>query len=358
MAIAIEILSQLEPLRRLSPERLKEMAGLCFAEHVSKDIDPFRMNVVQAAQSLYLLRGDLAVNLENGRSEVLQGGSEQARYPVGHSIQLKNTVALTDIDIVRVDTDLLDIMMTWDQLADYEQSAAEAEPAAPIKPAPNAGNWMKHTGVFSAGNLQSGIFSRLPPANIDEMFRRMSSIPAHAGQTIINQGAEGDYYYLIESGTAHVTRETTPGQPPLLLAELKAGDAFGEEALVSDNKRNATVTMITSGVLMRLSKRDFAELLKHPLVQTVSMAAAETMVKRGALWIDVRFPSEYNHHHLPDAINTPLHDIREALKNLDRHREYITYCQSGRRSSAAAFIMAQHGFDVRVLEDLPKSQLD
>jgi CRP-like cAMP-binding protein len=45
------------------------------------------------------------------------------------------------------------------------------------------------------------------------------------------------------------------------LAELKEGDAFGEEALVADTVRNATVVMKTDGMLLRLSKQDFNELL-------------------------------------------------------------------------------------------------
>ena len=48
---------------------------------------------------------------------------------------------------------------------------------------------------------------------------------------------------------------------PVYLAELGMGDTFGEEALISGAHRNATVTMITDGVLMRLGKDDFNTLL-------------------------------------------------------------------------------------------------
>lgn len=320
-------------------------------EKVSKDIDPLRMNVVKNAQSLYLLDGELALNFSDGSRIIMKGDSEQARHPIGsHNVPLQNSMALTDIEIVRIDTDLLDIMMTWDQLADYEQSGTWNDQPQAAESLHNAGNWMKRTDVFSANSLQSGIFSRLPPANIDEMFRRMINIPVQAGQVVIRQGAEGDYYYMIESGSANVTRMTEPDQPESVLAELKAGDAFGEEALVSDGKRNATVTMKSNGVLMRLNKRDFLELLKAPLLSKIPMSAAEDKIRQGALWLDVRFPSEYQHDHRPGAINAPLHDIRSVLMTLDRNKEYITYCQSGRRSSAAAFIMAQHGFNVHVVD--------
>ena len=353
MAVNCSLIKHLEPICQLSPGRQQEIADLCFVEKVSKDIDPFRMNVVKNSQSLYLLNGDLGLKFENDTKIVLRANSDLARFPVGgERAQLKLAVALTDIEIVRIDTDLLDIMMTWDQLAGYEQSGPRQEEAKPadIPPPRGAGNWMKQTGVFSAGSLQSGVFSRLPPANIDEMFRRMVNIAVQAGQKIIVQGADGDYYYMIESGTADVTRVNQPDASPELLAELKPGDAFGEEALVSDNKRNATVTMKTDGVLMRLNKQDFVELLKAPLLNKITLPDAKKAIATGAVWLDVRFPSEYKFEHLPNAINAPLHEIRDILPTLDHRKQYIAYCQTGRRSSAAAFIMAQNGFDVCMLD--------
>jgi rhodanese-related sulfurtransferase len=353
MAVDTTLISHLEPICLLSPGRQEEVAALCFVEKVSKDIDPFRLNVVKNSQSLYLLKGNVGLKFKDGTKGVLRGGSDLSRYPVGGGrAQLELAIALTECEIVRIDTDLLDIMMTWDQLAGYEQSGTRHEEVKPAgtPQARGAGSWMKQTAVFSADNLQSGVFSRIPPSNIDEMFSRMVSVPVQKDQVVIMQGAEGDYYYLIESGTASVTRIAQPGEQPMLLAELKAGDAFGEEALVSDNKRNATVTMESDGVLMRLNKQDFIELLKAPLLNNIPMADAEAKVAAGAVWLDVRFPSEYKFDHLPGAINAPLHEIRNVLGTMDKQKQYIAYCQTGRRSSAAAFIMAQHGFSVSVLD--------
>jgi len=134
------------------------------------------------------------------------------------------------------------------------------------------------------------------------------------------------------------------------LAELKNGDAFGEEALASEARRNATVSMTSDGKLLRLGKRDFKELLGEPLLQRLSYAAALERVARGAIWLDVRYPSEYRYDRLPGAQNVPLNEVRNSFAVLDRASEYIVYCQSGRRSSAAAFLLAQRGLTVCVLE--------
>jgi rhodanese-related sulfurtransferase len=352
-SVDISVLSSLDPISSLSEGRMAELAELCFIEQVSKDLDPFRMNVVKNSQSLYLLKGELGLRYDDGTKRILKAESPEARQPVGATgKKMKYALALTDVEIVRIDTDLLDIMMTWDQLAGYEKSVDR--PALPPEEdvVRGAAEWMRETGAFSAGKLQNGVFSKLPPANVEEMFRRMSRIPVTAGQTIIVQGAEGDYYYLIESGVALVTRSVEAGQPPVLLAELHEGDAFGEDALVSDGKRNATVTMKTGGALLRLKKADFVELLQAPLVEKITLKQVNDRIASGCkpVWLDVRFPSEFHHEHMQDAVNVPLHEIRSYLHTLDVEREYITYCQTGRRSSAAAFIMAQHGFKVFALE--------
>src|SRR5205085_9444392 len=128
------------------------------------------------------------------------------------------------------------------------------------------------------------------------------------------------------------------------------GDAFGEEALVSEAKRNATVSVITDGELLRVRRADFNELLREPLLRRLSFHEAVCKVAIGALLLDVRYPSEYQYDKLPGAINVPLAEVRNTFGVLDRSREYVVYCQSGRRSAAAAFLFAQRGFRMWVLD--------
>jgi rhodanese-related sulfurtransferase len=202
--------------------------------------------------------------------------------------------------------------------------------------------------MLGVDNITVGVFASLPPAHIQSLLAKFSRVPAKRGQTIIKQGDAGDYYYLIERGRCKVSRLVAGS--PVQLAELKEGDAFGEEALVADTVRNATVTMNTDGVLLRLSKQDFNELLRAPLLQSVTGAEAERRVAAGATWIDVRFPAEYQSDGYPGAINIPLNDIRQASAALDPAKEYIVYCQTGRRSSAAAFLLSQRGFHAALLD--------
>ena len=73
MAIDRSALAHLEPISMLSQNRLQELTGLCYIEKVSKDIDPFRMNVLKNAQAMYLLNGDLGLLFGNGSKRILRG---------------------------------------------------------------------------------------------------------------------------------------------------------------------------------------------------------------------------------------------------------------------------------------------
>jgi rhodanese-related sulfurtransferase len=49
------------------------------------------------------------------------------------------------------------------------------------------------------------------------------------------------------------------------------------------------------------------------------------------------------------AINLPLYFMRLKLKSLDRNVHYVVCCDTGRRSSAGAYILAERGFRASVL---------
>jgi glyoxylase-like metal-dependent hydrolase (beta-lactamase superfamily II)/rhodanese-related sulfurtransferase len=60
--------------------------------------------------------------------------------------------------------------------------------------------------------------------------------------------------------------------------------------------------------------------------------------------IDVRRPGEYDNGHAPVAVNAQLARLEKCVDQLDPNRPTAVICQSGYRSSAAASILARHGF--------------
>jgi rhodanese-related sulfurtransferase len=338
--VNVETLRTFEPMGSLPDARLNELAGLCRLETIGRNSEPFLVRGI-AGQAVYLLRGELVLTYPDGSSKVLVGGSDRSRYPLAHPGEMFTSAKpVTDVELMRIDDDLLDVMATWDQLA-------SATAPAKVEKDSSLATWTMMSGMFSVSSLKYGAFSQLPPAHIDELLRRFERVQVKKGDVVIQEGAEGDFYFVIESGRCKVERMV--GGVSMLLAELKSGDVFGEEALVSEVKRNATVTMKSDGALLKLSKQDFVELLREPLLLRVPAEEAQAKVADGAQWIDVRYPSEYQYDKLPGAINIPLSEIRNAFGALDKAKEYVLYCQSERRSAAAAFLMAQRGYRAFVL---------
>ena len=208
--------------------------------------------------------------------------------------------------------------------------------------------------------LRRGMLAMLPPEMILQVLLRARERTVAAGETLMEQGASGDTFYLIKSGRARVARQI--GRGGLIhLAELGPGDGVGEEALVADSLRNATVTMLTDGVLLELGRADFQELVRDPLLRRVTRAEAESEVSHGARWLDVRYEAEFARAHLPAADNLPLPMLRLHYDRLAPERRYITYSDDAAQAAVAAFLLSARGIDALCLAgdvdvaDLPEA---
>ncbi len=346
-ALASESLRHLSPLGSLGQDALAQVASLAYTARLDRGLHD--MPYPWPHQVVYLLHGELKLAYANGMSRVIVGGSGMALGPLASAgLEPSHIRAITNAELLCFDENALDILVTWDQLVPVCQNGHDVEPCTP------ATDWRNMPGLFDAQHLTLGTFSSLPPAHIESLLASFDRQTVKAGDVIVRQSEPGDFYYVIERGRALVTRSVAGAS--IELAELKAGDAFGEEALIAETSRNATVTMKTDGVLLRLNSADFIKLLREPLLQYVDLNQAKVRVANGAIWLDVRFPAEYRHDGLPGALNIPLNELRDALVNLPRNKEYIAYCQTGRRSSAAAFLLSQRGFHAGLLAGGLKSQ--
>lgn len=333
-----ELLRRFTPLDSLKRENIAALAKKIQRLHLEPGRTLFREGD-NDRQVLYLLTGTLQLSNQAAETRTLQADMEEARNPIAPMLPRAWTArALGPVEFISIDSEILDVMLTWDQTGSYEVHDLNTTQTAP---APD--DWMTTL-------LQTKAFHRVPPANIQAVFMRMQKVNCSAGEMVIKQGDEGDYFYAITRGRCSVTRETPLNKEGIKLAELGVGDTFGEEALISETRRNASVTMLTDGSLMRLGKDDFRTLLNEPMLEWTSYDEAAALVSQGARWLDVRLPSEFENYHLPDALNIPLYFIRLKLKNLDKDSHYIVCCDTGRRSSAGAYILNERGFHASVLK--------
>jgi len=334
-----DILKRFSPMDGMNRQNLSALAKKTSIRELESGLTLFGIGDAQK-RTIFLVSGSVELSAEDGDKKVIAADDTQAKFALSPVLPRQHTAtAVEDIEYISIDTDLLDVMLTWDQTGSYEVSELE-----PQGEGVGEQDWMTTL-------LQTRAFQRIPPANIQAIFIRMQQVNFKAGNVVIKQGDDGDYFYAITGGSCSVVRETPLNKEGIRLAELGVGDTFGEEALISESKRNATVTMLTDGSLMRLGKDDFATLLNEPMLDWVEYADAKSLVADGAKWLDVRLPSEFESFHEQDAINIPLYFIRLKLSALDPDATYIVCCDTGRRSSAGAFILNERGFDTRVLKD-------
>jgi CRP-like cAMP-binding protein len=329
------LLKNLVPLNTLSEEQLSHLMSRIVVEKAKKGEFLFREGDTDH-QNIYLLSG--AVSLLSGQREmdVVSSGTQMARFALAHQLPRKNSAkAKSAVSYVRIDSRMLSDLLARSQSASYEVNESGSS---------SKSDWMSLL-------LQLPVFQQIPPANLQWVMMRMEEITVSADDVIIQQGDEGDYFYLISRGVCRVTRQPAADRPPVELAQLKAGQGFGEEAMISDKPRSSTVTMLTEGDLVRLSKKDFVELVKQPLSQPIDYSEACKMAQDNALWIDVRTPEEYEAGHLAGAINLPFYSLRFQASSLASDRTYLIYGTDADQSTTVAYLLVERGYEVMVLSN-------
>jgi response regulator RpfG family c-di-GMP phosphodiesterase len=106
---------------------------------------------------------------------------------------------------------------------------------------------------------RSDLFMGLGLSSIDRIATQFEVVRATAGDTIIEEGARGQTYYLIATGEATVLKGSGVSQREL--GRLGPGDGFGEMALVSDEPRSATVRAVSEMELLSLDRENFTVLM-------------------------------------------------------------------------------------------------
>lgn len=326
-------LGEIEPLRSLT---LAERTALLSRSEII-DLapgEPVAIGGSADASVWYLLAGELESGARHAPSPQRIGGrlraeGLEARQSLAHPI-----VACTRSRLLRIPRAALLSVLPGFPLPSAVSAALDGEVDEDA-----AADWM--TVI-----LQSELFARLPASSLQQVFSRLQSVPVNAGEVVIAQDTPGDAYYIIGEGRCEVRRRATAGGHPIRLAELGVGDRFGEESLVGNCVRNASVVMLTDGVLMRLGKEDFRELIERPLLRPVSRQRAAQLTASGAQWLDVRFPEEFARGAEPGSQNVPLSVLRVRATRLDASVPYITCCDSGARAAIGAFLLAERGFNV------------
>jgi drug/metabolite transporter (DMT)-like permease len=132
--------------------------------------------------------------------------------------------------------------------------------------------------VLEARGSGSDLFSWLPWRERRRLARSAATIQVPAGVRVVSQGAPANAFFLIETGQATVRRNAQH------VADLGAGDFFGEVALLRGGGRTASVVAATDMRVRAISQHEFgASLRKLPtLARYVRNAALERPISTPA----------------------------------------------------------------------------
>jgi CRP-like cAMP-binding protein len=338
--INLERLHDFIPFDCLSESHLRDIAGQIQVLNLA----PARVLFKRGEQS------QLAYFLISGAVDLIDAAFQVRKFPAdddenylaldNYAEHTVNAISTEGSVVYAIERDKLDLLMTWTQAA---ESMLEEDDDSSER------DWMDAL-------LTSGLFSQIPPQKIQSLFVKFEEREVKLGERVIREGESGDTFYVIKQGKAMVTR--LQGSKQETLAALSTGSLFGEDALISDAPRNATVTMTSDGVLMCLGKDDFRALLQDSVVRHLKEEDVEKMEEEGdraIVLIDVRLPMEFRHDRTSGARNIPLNELRRQVRSLEKDFLYVLCCDGGRRSELGAYLLTEAGLEAYVL-DRPKAQ--
>jgi CRP-like cAMP-binding protein len=279
--------------------------------------------------AVYLLSGTL--RLQRDDELILQrAGDACSAWPVADVLPRQfEVVAETDAAIIRIPRERISASSAWGSAARLlerelaEQGDVEQE-------------WLQQL-------LRSNLFYKVPPTNVLEVLRGFRSRPVKAGEVVVREGDKADACFIIHKGEASVFQHREGRTEHV--AVLPEGSCFGEDGLLSNAPRNATVRMNGDGELRVLDKQSFVMLLRDSDLEELTLAEARREVMSGGSWLDVRTEAEFERAHCRGAGHLPLEQLSDVLEQLSDAHAYICYCDSGHRAAVAAYFLRRQGIN-------------
>ncbi|ACR12967.1 cyclic nucleotide-binding domain-containing protein [Teredinibacter turnerae] len=339
--ITQELLKSFVPFNGLEDEYLQEALANIHVEEYTRGQMIFKRGR-SLAKKYFLLEGQVdLINSAFYVSTVLDDSATAQSALNAESPSSNSAVAKSpSVRVFSIDVEVLDRIIAWSQSmlsTSIDEAMFNGSPFEVEELDGQHSDWM-------AALLQAPLFSKIPLTQVQELFARFENVRYSKGDLVVKEGETGDYFYVLVAGSARVFNRSE--SVDLL---IQPGHFFGEEALLGDTPRNASVEMLTSGQLKRLNSEDFNALLKAPVVRYVEDHLLAKLEKPYKL-LDVKMPMEYRFQHVPGAINIPLSRLRNSMSDLGRTSVYVVSGDAGSRADIAAHLLCQAGFDAMILK--------
>lgn len=332
-----QIVRQLIPFSTMPVDQFNALCENITIETAKPNTFLFKRN--DAANDLvYLIKGSIKLQSDNLVVETINSGSESSKFALAHQIPRKiDAITLSTVHFLRLDSNILNTLPS----VSYEHK--KNSHISDKSPEEDSDDWMTTL-------LKSPIFRALPPTNLQKIIIGLEEVHFDKGETIIKQGEQGDFYYLIKKGNCLISRKPSANAKEIKLAKLYRRDTFGEDSLLSGEPRNVSIIALSEVSLLRLSKDKFISLIKEPSLKFIEHSQIPEKLIEGATLIDVRSPDEYQKHSLPHSINTPFFSLRMYVKSINKDKPAIVVCENGKSSEAAAFLLLRNKINTQIIK--------
>lgn len=337
-ADAQNVIQELRPINRLPEEAVAKLAELTDNLSVSAGVTVSNM-VRESDYVHYLVEGTLGLVDSNNEKKILSAGSAECKTAIDRRLN-------GSVDLV-AETNCFLARLPWSELENFllqhapdELSSSTLEVKEILSS--TCSDWMVRL-------LQSDLISMLPAANIQEVLASVDVLELSPGEVVINQGDDPDHFYIIEAGKFCVFRDIQSTGRQVELATLSTGDFFGEEALITGDKRGTSVKATTKAKLLKVHGEQFKKSIVEPTIARESLDEVHERLNNGATLIDVRTSEQYKLGHVPNSINLVLQLLRINSNQLDKQSGYVVGAENQNAAAVATFLLRVRGFDVTCL---------
>jgi CRP-like cAMP-binding protein len=206
-ATQIRTLAPIQPLMPVSQNEVIEHADIVEfsqGQYVFREGD-------RDAFLYFLLRGELEMLSNGSLVNRLLAGSESALHALAQLQPRQfSASARTPITVLRLDRRWLEELILRDRERQKETDGIQVSEIG----SKESNDWMTRI-------LQSELFKRLPPANIQHVLTRMKSVRVQPNTVVVRQNAPGDYWYIIGEGRCEINRSNSTQGTPAKLRELE-----------------------------------------------------------------------------------------------------------------------------------------
>eukprot|EP00056_Hartaetosiga_gracilis_P001337 m.44290 g.44290 ORF g.44290 m.44290 type:complete len:381 (+) comp10594_c0_seq6:204-1346(+) len=137
-------------------------------------------------------------------------------------------------------------VMTADDVEGYERKVVPKDAATMVK--------------LQKAVSENILFQHLEDDELTEVLDAMFLVKKTTGDTVIEQGDDGDNFYVVDSGNLEVWK-AEPGEESKKVLDLTSGMSFGELALIYNQPRAASVKAVSDVTLWAIDQETYKRIL-------------------------------------------------------------------------------------------------